>query len=311
MTKVFASIGECMIELSDAGGGLYRRGFAGDTLNTAWGVRGLTDPAQVLVRYVTRVGDDAASEEMLGFFSRAGIDASHVSRVPGRPVGLYMIALQGFERSFTYWRDSSAARLLAADLGALRAALADADCVYLSGITLAILPPEHRGNLFAALAEARARGAMIAFDANVRVRLWPSLDALRAGLEAGYRAATIALPTFPDEGEIFGDASAEETVVRIAGYGVPEIVVKDGAEPCTLQAEGRIDVIPAVPVAEPLDTTGAGDSFNAGYLAARLAGRSPAEAVRLAHKVAARVICSRGALIDMAALREITQAEPA
>ncbi|MCB4768443.1 sugar kinase [Ancylobacter sp. Lp-2] len=308
MTKVFASIGECMIELADAGGGLYRRGFAGDTLNTAWGVRGLTDPAEVSVRYVTRVGDDAPSDEMLGFFAGAGIDTSHVGRVPGRPVGLYMIALQGFERSFTYWRDTSAAKLLAADRDALRAALADAACIYLSGITLAILPPEHRGNLFAVLAEARARGAMIAFDANIRLRLWPSLDALRVGLEEGYRAATIALPTFPDESEIFGDTSPEAMIERVAGYGVPEIVVKDGAEPCTLQAGGRIEAIPAVRVAEPLDTTGAGDSFNAGYLAARLAGREPAEAVRLAHKVAARVICSRGALIDMGALREVAQA---
>ncbi|MBS7544976.1 sugar kinase [Ancylobacter oerskovii] len=307
MTKVFASIGECMIELADAGGGLYRRGFAGDTLNTAWGVRGLAAPAELAVRYVTKVGDDAASEEMLRFFEGAGIDTSHVGRVPGRPVGLYMIALQGFERSFTYWRDTSAAKLLAADIGALRAALADADCIYFSGITLAILSPEHRGNLFAVLDEARARGAMVAFDANVRLRLWPSVEALRAGIEEGYRAATIALPTFPDEAELFGDVSPQEAAFRIAGYGVSEVVVKNGAEPCTLHAGGAIETIPAVRVAEPLDTTGAGDSFNAGYLAARLAGRTPAEAVRLAHRVAARVICSRGALVDMAVLREVAQ----
>ncbi|MBS7539121.1 sugar kinase [Ancylobacter lacus] len=305
MSKVFASIGECMVELAATAEGLYRRGFAGDTLNTAWGVRGLTDPAEVAVRYVTRVGDDAPSEEMLGFIAGAGIDTGHVGRVPGRTVGLYMITLNGYERSFTYWRDSSAARLLAADAGALAAALADADCVYLSGITLAILAPEHRRTLLDVLGQVRARGAMVAFDANVRLRLWPDLDALRAGLEAGYRAATLALPTYPDERELFGDASPEAAARRIAGYGVPEVVVKDGADPCTLLAQGKLSVLPAERVENPLDTTGAGDAFNAGYLAARLAGQAPEAAVRLAHRVAARVICSRGALVEMAALRPL------
>ncbi|WAC27494.1 sugar kinase [Ancylobacter sp. SL191] len=301
MSQLFVSIGECMIELAVTAEGLYRRGFAGDTLNTAWGVRGLSGP-DVSVRYLTCVGDDTPSDEMVRFIGDAGIDTSHIGRVPGRPVGLYMIALQGHERTFTYWRDTSAAKLLAADPATLRADLAGARCIYFSGITLAILSPEHRATLFAALAEARAAGAMIAFDANVRPRLWAGPDALRAGIEAGYRAATIALPTFPDEAGLFGDATPGDAARRIAGYGVEEIVVKDGAEPCTLVAGGETLSLPAERVDQPLDTTGAGDSFNAGYISARLKGHPPAEAVAHAHRVAAAVIGTRGALLDMAAL---------
>jgi len=301
--KNFASIGECMVELSSSGEGLYRRGFAGDTLNTAWGVRALIDPAELNVRYVTNVGDDRLSDDMVRFIGSAGIDTSSIRRVPARTVGLYMITLDGYERSFTYWRDTAAAKLLAEDPAALAAALSDVDCVYLSGITLAILSPAHRQALLDVLAGVRARGGMIAFDGNVRLRLWANVDAMRAGLEMGYRAATIAMPTFPDEQAIFNDSSAEDCAARIAGYGVPEIVVKDGAEPCTLRVDGAVHVVPAVKVETPTDTTGAGDSFNAGYLAARLSGATPVEAAQLGHRVAARVICRPGALIDMDELR--------
>lgn len=301
--KNFASIGECMVELSSSGDGLYRRGFAGDTLNTAWGVRALTDPEELGVRYLTGVGDDRLSDDLVRFIDGAGIDTTSIRRVPGRTVGLYMIALDGHERSFTYWRDTAAARLLAEDGAALADALAEVDSVYLSGITLAILSPEHRRTLLEVLAAIRERGGMIAFDGNVRLRLWPDVDAMRAGLELGYRAATIALPTFPDEKELFQDASPEACAARIAGYGVPEVVVKDGAEPCTLWSEGSLHTVPAIKVETPVDTTGAGDSFNAGYLAGRLAGLAPVEAARLGHRVAARVICSPGALVDMAELR--------
>jgi 2-dehydro-3-deoxygluconokinase len=302
MTEVFASIGECMIELSSVGEGLYRRGFAGDTLNTAWSVRGLTSPDDVSVRYVTAVGDDAISAEMARFIADAGIDTTHVRRQPGRTAGLYMISLDGAERSFTYWRDTSAAKMLAADPDALARALDGVSTAYLSGITLAILAPEHRSALLEALARLREDGARIAFDPNVRLRLWSSLDELRDSLVAGYRVATVALPTYPDEKDLFGDRTIEAAAERIAGYGVSELAIKDGAEPCLVVEGGRAVGVPAHPVPNLVDTTGAGDSFNAGYLAARLRGLDPVAAARQGHAVAARVVTVHGALLPMAEL---------
>lgn len=301
---VFASIGECMVELSSVGDGLYRRGFAGDTFNTAWTLRALIDPGAVRVRYVTCLGDDALSDELFRFIGAAGIEPA-VRRVPGRAAGLYMITLDGHERSFSYWRESSAAKLLAEDGPALAQALEGVDCAYLSGITLAILPPEHRRVLLDALGVVRNRGGTVAFDANIRPQLWPDRATLRAGIEAGYRAATIALPTFPDERDLFGDASIEACARRISGYGISEVVVKNGADPALILADGEVSAIPAERVADPVDTTGAGDSFNAGYLAARLGGARPIEASRRGHRVAARVIQSRGGLVEMGALRAL------
>lgn len=307
MAARFASIGECMVELAPQADGLYRRGFAGDTLNTAWYLRALLGSRQSLVKYVTGVGTDALSDEMVDFIARAGIDTSAAERIAGRTVGLYLITLNGAERSFTYWRNESAAKLLASVGARLDAALADVDVAYFSGITLAILSPEHRRTLFASLAKVRARGGQVVFDPNLRPRLWPDLATMAAAVIEGYRAATIALPTSPDDAELYGDADAVGTADRIAALGVEEIIVKAGADPTLVRAGGLDAWVAAERVDHPVDTTGAGDSFNAGYLAARLAGgRSPAEAVRHGHAVAARVIQARGALIDMGLVADLS-----
>jgi 2-dehydro-3-deoxygluconokinase len=305
MIERFASIGECMVELAPEGEGLYRRGFAGDTLNTAWTVRALTAPDAVSVDYVSAVGDDPLSADMARFIAGAGIGTAGIAVRPGRTVGLYMITLTGAERSFTYWRDASAARTLADDPDRLSAALASVTTAYLSGITLAILTPDARRSLLDALAAVRARGGRVVFDPNVRMRLWKSADECRHWLVEGYRAATIALPTWPDERDLFGDRVMDEAIARIAGCGVEEIVFKDGPEPAVVSIGGRVTSVPAVRVAAPVDTTGAGDSFNAGFLAARMAGRDPVEAARLGHRVAGRVITVRGALMPHADLADL------
>lgn len=306
MAARFASIGECMVELAPQESGLYRRGFAGDTLNTAWYLRALLDRERSLVKYVTGVGTDALSDEMVRFVADAGIDTAAIERIADRTVGLYLITLNGAERSFTYWRNESAAKLLASVGARLDAALADVDVAYFSGITLAILSPEHRRTLFKSLDRVRARGGAVVFDPNLRPRLWPDRSTMAAAVIEGYRAATIALPTSPDDAELYGDADAVGTADRIAALGVEEIVVKAGADPTLVRAGGLDAWVAAERVDHPVDTTGAGDSFNAGYLAARLAGgRSPAEAVRHGHAVAARVIQARGALIDMDLLSDL------
>ena len=302
----FASIGECMVELAPTGEGLYRQGFAGDTLNTAWYVLGLTSQGARKVRYVSAVGTDALSETMLGFLSEAGIDTRSVQRLEGRTVGLYLITLYGAERSFTYWRKDAAARRLASDASQLKLAFEGVGTAYLSGITLAILEPEDRARLLSALAAFRADGGEVVFDPNIRPRLWTDRETMARVTTEGYRAATIALPTFPDEADLYGDATPGDTASRVAALGVREVVVKNGPEPVLLRVAGEPDVIvPALTEVQPLDTTGAGDSFNGGYIAARLAGRSPFEAATLGHAVAARVICHRGALAPFTAVADL------
>ena len=305
MSKTFISIGECMAELQATDDGLYRLGFAGDTLNTAWYMRALTRAEDVTVDYATAVGTDTLSSKMLVFLKTNGVGTRFIKEVPDRTVGLYLITLAGAERNFTFWRNASATRLLAEDRDVLAASLSHADAIYFSGITLAILSPDHRQNLLFVLQEMKSRGATIAFDSNARRRLWPSDRAMKAAIIEGYKASTLALPTFSDDQALFGDATPAECAKRIAGYGVKEIVVKDGGNPCIVSLEAHQFSVAPDPVQDIVDTTGAGDSFNAGYLAARMANQEPVEAAKLGHRVAGRVIRERGALLAMASFADL------
>jgi 2-dehydro-3-deoxygluconokinase len=308
MSKTFISIGECMAELQATEDGFYRLGFAGDTLNTAWYMRALTRAEDLTVDYVTTVGTDSLSSKLLAFLKANGVGTRFIKEISDRTVGLYLITLAGAERHFTYWRSASAARLLAKDKEILNAALLQADAIYFSGITLAILSPGHRRNLLSVLHEMKVRGATIAFDSNARRRLWHSDRAMKAAIIEGYKASTLALPTFSDDQALFGDATPADCTKRIAGYGVREVVVKDGGNPCVVSLDRSLFSVAPEPVQDIVDTTGAGDSFNAGYLAARMSNHEPVEAAKLGHRVASRVIREHGALLAMASFADLVLA---
>lgn len=298
-----AAAGECMIELSAEPDGRWRLGYAGDTFNALWTLRALL-PGSVACDYVSAFGDDPFSARQFDFFSSAGIGTAASPRIPGARPGLYAITLDGHERSFTYWRNDSAARRLADDEKALARSFAGRSLVLFSGITLGILEPAARARLIAALAAARAAGTRIAFDPNYRPRLWSSADAARAANEEALSVSDIALPTFPDEAELYGDSSPDQTAARVLAAGVDEIVVKNGTEPALVGTGGWTRPVMAMPSPAPVDTTGAGDAFNGAYLAARLLGHDPVAAAGVAHRVAARCVETRGALTPPEAIVE-------
>ena len=293
------SIGECMVELSPAEGGQFRQGFAGDTFNTAWYARELL-PRHFAVDYFTALGNDRLSERLIGLMHETGIGIGGVRIVPGRRIGLYMIELDEHgERSFTYWRDTSAARLLAEKPDLLRAAIEKAGFLHFSGITLAILQPDGRETLLSELRRAKAAGAAVAFDPNIRPTLWESRAAMRTACEDAARAATIVLPGLDEEQAHFGVASPEEAIDRYRALGAETIALKQGADGVLLHTQGRSVAIPAAPAPRVVDTTAAGDSFAGAFLARLMEGETPERAARKAAIVAAEVIGQRGALVPV------------
>jgi 2-dehydro-3-deoxygluconokinase len=295
---LFLSIGECMLEFSQGGDNDWRLGFAGDTLNTAWYFR-MHAPAAWGVAYLTRLGQDAFSNRIAEFLDENGISTRWLTRDPLRQPGLYVIDTKKGERSFTYWRSHSAARLLADDETLVRKAISEAHAIYISGITLAILAPDRRHFLLSSLAAAKAAGIPVAFDPNIRPRLWESVDIMRSTIMDAAVVSTILLPSFDDEKAQFGDVSPAACASRYIGAGAGEVMIKNGGGPMLLADDRGMTEITGLPAVEPVDTTGAGDAFNGAYLAARLAGVDGKTASHMAHERAALVVGYRGALMPM------------
>ena len=299
--RSFVALGECMVELAPEGGDLYRAGYAGDSFNAAWYARRLL-PEAWTVGYGTCVGTDPVSDAMLDFMTRQGIETRSVRRVPDRTVGLYMIRLgDAGERNFAYWRGQSAARLLAEDGRWLDAVLAGCGVALFSGITLAILAPPARERLCRALARARRRAPA-----------WPStrMSARISGRapEGARRTSGRCGHGGPGAAQLRRGARALRRCHPaghdrpVPGAGARMVVVKSGAAPVEAWSAETGPVRFGPPrVADPVDTTAAGDSFAAAVLTALARGSPLHEAVPCGMALAAHVIQHRGALVTPAA----------
>ena len=298
MTRV-ACIGECMIELRQAPGGLYSRGFGGDTLNTAVYLARLG----IETDYITALGDDSLSDEMVTGWQAEGVGTSRVARLKGKLPGIYMIETDARgERKFFHWRESAAARQLMdlPDTGDILASLASYEVIYLSAITLSILGEAGRTRLIGALDQARAKGTRIAFDTNFRARGWPDLNVARNVFRDAFELADIVLASTEDLLPLYPGESNDSLLARIPGK---EVVLKLAEPKSVVRIDGATHEITADPVTKPVvDTTAAGDSFAAAYIAARLGGADPVESARAGHHLAGVVVCYPGAIIPRSAM---------
>ncbi|RBP49724.1 sugar kinase [Arenicella xantha] len=302
MSVSVSVIGECMLELSRAD--FASRGnpqpmmmsYGGDTLNTSIYLA----RNGIATSYVTALGDDIMSDWLLQQWQDEGVDCSLVRRMPNSVPGMYMIDVaEDGERSFLYWRKNSPASQLFDDIDQttkLFQALNNSDYLYLSGISLGILPEQSLHGLFGYLRAFREAGGKIIFDGNYRPSLWLNVETAQQVYTQMYAITDVALPTLEDESLLFGYETAEQLVDVISAAGVSEIVVKMGSAGC-LSVCDRVHEYVAAVVTKPVDTTAAGDSFNAGYLSARLTGSSAVDACAAGHALASKVIQHKGAII--------------
>lgn len=285
--------GECMLELSERADGSLVRSFGGDTLNTA--VYAARSGASVA--YLTALGDDPFSADMVQDWQVEGVATRLVRRAPGRVPGLYWIKTDAAgERSFHYWRDRAPYRDLfrGRDAAAALADLRKAEWLYLTGISLAVLDVESRLAVLEAMRAVVEAGGQVAFDINYRAQLWEDAAEAASTLQVALAWSTIALPGLDDMRTVFGAATPAAVLRQLQGFGVVEALVKDGASGVHLSGGA---LLPAEPVAKVVDTTAAGDAFNGAYLAARMAGQPPETAAAAGQRLAARVVQAPGAII--------------
>ena len=302
-----AIIGECMVELRKTKQGL-EQGFGGDTLNTAVYLSRLTHSSGVTTSYVTWLGSDPFSSDMLTQWHDENLNTDMVYQVEGRMPGIYAIeTAEDGERSFYYWRNESAAKFWIRDhaVQSLTENLSRHQLIYLSGISLAILPNDCRKKLLDALTLCKRNGTTIAFDNNYRPALWDSIEDAQYWYREMLTLTDIAFITYDDDVMLWGDKNEQYSILRTQSFGVDEIIMKRGSEACFVIKDGQTIEVPSSKIDNVIDTTAAGDSFSAGYLAKRLLGGSLQESALSGHKVAGTVIQHRGAVIDLATMPTI------
>jgi len=268
----------------------FRRGWGGDTSNAAVAAARLGSS----VGYVTRLGSDEFGRSFLALWQGEGIDTSRVVIDSEAFTGVYFVAFEDDGvHDFTYYRQGSAAsRLRPADLDPDY--LGGARVLHVSGITQAI-SESCRQATQAAIATAKERNVSVSYDANVRPKLAP-LPELRETFESTVELADIVFVSDEDLRYLYGDAPVDRSVEEMLTHGPRMVVVKTGDRGCrVMESDGGRESVPAFPV-RPVDTTGAGDSFDAGFLVRWLDGSRPRQAAEFANAVAALTSSGLGAV---------------
>jgi len=295
--KLAICVGEATIEFNRGKDGRFGLSCGGDVFNTAVYLA----RSGAKVSFATAVGDDPFSEGLVALAAAEGIARDLILRVPGRlpAVTASDLAPTGERRPF-HWREGAPARDLfeLPDWPRIAEAMVDASIIYFTGVTLSLYSNAGLGRFFATLETARKHGAKVAFDCNFRPRGWKGdLARTRLVFMEALKRVDVALPTYDDEAVLWGDPSPEATVERMRAFGIAEVAVKNGPNSALVFADTASEHVPVPEVVEPIDTTAAGDAFNAGYLGARLSGEPPQQAAAAGHRMAAQVIRHVGGLM--------------
>jgi len=296
------AIGEAMVEFNqtDADARTYLQGFGGDTSNALiaaarQGAKGA---------YVTKLGDDEFGRMCLDLWRNEAIDTQGVGIDPSAPTGIYFVRHGAHGHTFSYLRAGSAAsRMQPDDIPA--SLIARERYLHVSGISQAISASATEA-VFHAIELARAAGVKVAYDPNLRLKLWP-LETARSVITATLPLVDYFLPSLDDVRLISGLDDPEEIIEWCHRQGARNIVFKLGkAGSWVSPQKGRRSAIPAFPV-EAVDATGAGDCFDGALLARLAAGEDIVTAATWASAAAALTTRGYGAVAPLPSAAEVAQ----
>ncbi len=283
-------IGECLVEFSDLGDGQYQVGYSGDVLNAlaAAGRLGLR------TGILTALGDDPFLQGLLEVLEEERIDRSRVPVLEGKPNGIYFIHLdESGTRRFHFVRNNSAARetFTCQDLSQLIDYARSARALLFSSIPLAVMKDHEK---FLELLHAVKGETILAFDLNVRRRLWEDVRDLIGPFQELAPLLDVLFVTDEDDAILFGQRPAGEALEDYARRGFRQIVFRRGGAPTLVKKESESFGVPVPHVTKIVDTTGAGDGFNAGFITAMLRHHASYECAAMGNATAAASLESRG-----------------
>ena len=298
-----------MLEVQANGFGPSVLSYGGDTFNTSVYLRRCASSKAIEVSYATGLGVDPLSQQLKTAWKNLGLNLHAIQSIDGKLPGMYLIETDDKgERSFHFWRESSAARAyFQAPETDLEKNAHNYDCIYFSGISMAILDDASRKRLFSMLQKVRALGCRVVFDNNFRPQLWPSLQVAQQVYIEALTVSHTAMITLDDHQAVFGHANLDDALRHAQAFEVSEIVIKRGADSTLIREtpDAPWQSIPTERVERVIDTTAAGDSFAAAYLSRRLLGESALASAEFGNKLAAKVIQHRGALIPPDAMQDL------
>lgn len=265
------------------------------------------------VSLFTRLGKDVFSDEIRQVLAEEGVDFRAVRTANTAQAGVYFVSVgESGQREFVYYRSGSAASLMGPE--DIRPNLLNGvQTLYSSGVTLA-LSPSARKTVLHLFQEARKKGITTVFDPNFRRALWDNTDAALDAWNDILPYVDVLLPTVPDDTmPVMGLDHPERVIEYFWLKGVPLVVVKAGNLGAYIGYKKQIERLPALEV-KALDTTGAGDAFNAGFMVALNQRHPLLDCVRLGNVVAGLKIQRKGAIAGLptkeVAFKRLLSTEP-
>ncbi|GAB56615.1 2-dehydro-3-deoxygluconokinase [Glaciecola punicea ACAM 611] len=293
MTNI-AILGEVMLEFSSTSERNYVLGISGDTYNTACTLAGLN----ISVTYITSLGEGQPAAIIRQDAQQRNVQILEPNSAFNKSAGLYIVYNdKDGERSFNYWRDDSAAKALFNNQDLLLPLLNQVknhDYLYFSGITLALINTSNASIFIRFLEHYRQLGGKVIFDPNYRPSLWLNQAAATQAIKGILPHVDIYLPGYEEEEILFACTSSKDIFERLLAIDISETVIKNGSRNCSIIYNHCLTTVSITPSKNVIDTTGAGDTFNGGYIGARLAGLTPYDAVNFAAKAASQILLIKG-----------------
>lgn len=291
------ALGEGMVEFNQTrpGDTAWLQGFGGDTSNAAIAAA----RAGARTAYLSRVGDDGFGRSLLQLWRQEGVDTRAIDADPAAPTGLYFVTHGAHGHEFSYRRAGSAASRMTPqwlEQPAPQSVLRATRFLHVSGISLAISPSACETALLA-MQQARGHGTRVAFDANLRLRLWP-LEAAREAIARAIALCDVFLPSLEDVAALHGLRDPQAIADWGHAGGAGTVVLKLGAEGCLVSHGGRRETVRPHRV-QAVDATGAGDCFSGNLLARLAAGDEVFRAARYANAAAALAVQGWGAVAPL------------
>ena len=291
------SIGEAMIEISNVKNNLYNQSFAGDTLNFC----NYLDKKKLNAFFLSAIGKSEINQSLLDFVKSKNISTKYIKQINQFEIGLYLIKNKdNGEKQFFYWRDESAAKQYFNNIDFLNLykELKNFDYIYFSGITLSIIHISKLNNFIKLLKLLKSKKIKIVFDFNIRPSRWNKKN-LNIFLDSVLKFVDICFLSGEDMNywKNKNNIKSYEQIVR--KYKLKHSIFRKNAKFTYVFLNKTRYVFKNKLLKTVVDTSGAGDGFNAAYLSNFIVNNDPVLALKAGSSLGSKIVMKKGAIVDV------------